>query len=801
MQVDRQTLLFFIIMFIFLSLPNGADQPHSTKDKNTLLTYQESLKQNQRELIASEYHTGYGNLTGLKLSYVDSLDNKNVLDWPFHKYSKKKPWVEDEKYSLFPNEVSGKVKDFWGNDPIDEVDTNSPAYLLNITGKAHGEFEVDKPKKQLKKYILPLPSYLQEYFDSYTRGRREEQKERYDEDPENNPPPDDLGAVPDKIGNFTEDSGKLSISIKSFDYNYRHPGMSKFLYNKTRDSINDAVMVEVKLNLVDNPEINRHELNTLGVYFQRTGSLVSSTSSAKFSGFNALPHFAMGEDNFNTSKLLMSQFLNITDIDRDINMDEMNSDITRSIQQCEYITFLQFEKTEYLKRQLQDIDEELMNPSGIPIPQQIPQIEVKDALLYSPDCGIMINLKADTKLRGNKIEVTDRQFKKILIFFLILVLLQLFIFIRQIKETTTPGQMSNISTSTLSIIGFQDSLIALFFLLISTLTESLYLLFSCVAVISFITCAVFEMRFIVSVMVNQGNERGTTWWEVLRGSVNRNERGNSNADGADGDNTPDTNEPTPVLAAPMPGANDEARYSNGLFASGFSLTIIATFFILNVLTWRVKYRQIFEYVGLLAISSYWTPQFLRNTLKNRRKAFSWEFILGTSLIRLLPIWYFCLYEQNPLRHHYDPVMAMVITAWYALQIALLSFQQILGPRFWLNEKWLPKAYDYHPFLDISDLENGFASDILSNIRAQNEDPAKSDIITCKVDCTICMNEIELPIGVNPESKKPTRQHADKLKGQQYMITPCRHIFHTECLEDWMKYKLQCPVCRNALPPI
>lgn len=800
MQVDRQTLLFFIIMFIFLSLPNGADQPHSTKDKNTLTTYQESLERNQRELLSSEYHTGYGNLTGLKLSYVDSLDNKNILDWPLHKYNKKKPWIEDEKYSLFPNEVSDKVKEFWGNDPIDEADI-SPAYLLNISGKAHGEFEVDKPKKQLKEYSLPLPSYLQEYFDSYTRGRREEQRERYEQDPENNPPPDDVGTAPDRVGNFTEDSGKLSLTIKSFDYNYRHPGMSKFIYNKTTDSVDDAVMVEVKLNLVDHPEINRHELHTLGVYFQNTGSLVASSSSAKFSGFDALPHFAMNEENFNKSRLLMSQFLNITDINRDISMDEMNSDISRSVQQCEYITFLQFDKTEYLRRQLQDIDEELMNPSGRPIPQLIPQIEVKEALLYSPDCGLMINLKPDTKLQGNKVEVTDNQFKKVLIVFLILVLTQLFIFIRQIKETTTPGQLSNISTTTLSIIGFQDSLIALFFLLISTLTESLYLLFSCVAVISFITCGVFEMRFIVSVMVNQGNERGTTWWEVLRGSISRSETGNSNNDGSSDGTTTDANDlPAPVTATPMPGANDEARYSNGLFASGFSLTIIATFFILNVLTWRLKYRQIFEYVGLLAISSYWIPQFLRNTLKNRRKAFSWEFVLGTSLIRLLPIWYLCLYAQNPLRHHYDPMMAVIITLWYALQIGLLCLQQILGPRFWLNEKWLPKAYDYHPFLNISDLENGFASDILSNIRAQNEDPAKSDVITCKVDCTICMNEIELPIGVNAESKKP-KQHGDKLRGQQYMITPCRHIFHTDCLEDWMKYKLQCPVCRNALPPI
>ena len=35
----------------------------------------------------------------------------------------------------------------------------------------------------------------------------------------------------------------------------------------------------------------------------------------------------------------------------------------------------------------------------------------------------------------------------------------------------------------------------------------------------------------------------------------------------------------------------------------------------------------------------------------------------------------------------------------------------------------------------------------------------------------------------------------------YMVTPCRHIFHTACLEGWMRFRLQCPICREELPPI
>ena len=32
----------------------------------------------------------------------------------------------------------------------------------------------------------------------------------------------------------------------------------------------------------------------------------------------------------------------------------------------------------------------------------------------------------------------------------------------------------------------------------------------------------------------------------------------------------------------------------------------------------------------------------------------------------------------------------------------------------------------------------------------------------------------------------------------YMITPCGHIFHTECLEKWFNCKRECPNCRTEM---
>jgi len=39
------------------------------------------------------------------------------------------------------------------------------------------------------------------------------------------------------------------------------------------------------------------------------------------------------------------------------------------------------------------------------------------------------------------------------------------------------------------------------------------------------------------------------------------------------------------------------------------------------------------------------------------------------------------------------------------------------------------------------------------------------------------------------------------QAKSYMETPCEHAFHAKCLEEWIKYKRQCPICRAVLPPL
>lgn len=126
---------------------------------------------------------------------------------------------------------------------------------------------------------------------------------------------------------------------------------------------------------------------------------------------------------------------------------------------------------------------------------------------------------------------------------------------------------------------------------------------------------------------------------------------------------------------------------------------------------------------------------------------------------------------------------------------ILSLQKILGPKFIIPRFLREKSFEYYQNIDcITNLQN---------------------------ECVICLeklktNSININIGpswpLNSSNKISDKTYGeyiinfiskfkDKINKKEYMVTPCRHIFHTACLETWMEMKNECPYCRNKIPPL
>lgn len=234
----------------------------------------------------------------------------------------------------------------------------------------------------------------------------------------------------------------------------------------------------------------------------------------------------------------------------------------------------------------------------------------------------------------------------------------------------------------------------------------------------------------------------------------------------------------------------------------------------NSMSWPPAVRSF--YVNMLATIylSFWVPQIYRNIMRNCRKALLRKFVIGQSILRAAPIAYFYLNKDNVIFAETSATSMAILAGWLWLQVWVLFAQEILGPRFGLPKGWLPEAWDYHPILREDDVEGGGmpiglvqipSSPTLERAQTGEESRKKSDNHSRSVDCAICMNALEVPViparGAGEAISTGTGGVQGMLARRVYMVTPCRHVFHSVCLEGWMKFRLQCPICREPLPPL
>lgn len=506
---------------------------------------------------------------------------------------------------------------------------------------------------------------------------------------------------------------------------------------------------------------------------------------------------------------------------------------------CELLLYLQQYPIHFQSKPDQlDMDwleHELRYPTGAPLPRRSPLS--MSMVGFSPDCGYVIESKGPPEqspseyahLVGAKTEEFNDRAKIGIVAFAITLFVQLNILIKQLKETATPSTRNRVSFYTIAMLAVGDGFgfVTLIFMHLFLGTSQLALYTT--AFLSLFS-VVLELRFLMDIWSVQATEQLRQEREQATNSPPR-----ATPPAASPTPTPESGglplpataarprEATPVVVAPdqddadedTPGtANPGSRAELRSLYSRYCLLLGGIFFLsLQFSTVRSTVRAFYFNTLCFVYLSFWCPQIYRNVMRNCRKALRWDFVLGQSAFRLLPIAYCYAVPDNVLFSQTDMKALLLLVGWVWVQILALASQEMLGSRFFVREGWAPPAYDYHRILREDEEEATMPIGSSQVPDEEDEEDGEGGTSTRKAgeskgkgmkvfDCSICATDIEVPVipsGASNESAPGIGGMI--LQRRAYMVTPCRHIFHTPCLEGWMRYRLQCPNCREILPPL
>ena len=538
------------------------------------------------------------------------------------------------------------------------------------------------------------------------------------------------------------------------------------------------------------------------------------------------------------------------------------SDALFPVPHCEFIVYLQQHPTEDTTVDFKKLEKELRFPTGASIPS-VPSIRMT-ALIFSPDCGFVLESKGPPNfapqeglhLNGQKLESYIGAARRCILAFAAVISAQVFLSIRQMKDASTPSTKSRISFYTIAMMALGDGFACMGFMFVSMMIDAAFLPLIATAFLSFLGVSFFGMKFLMDIWTVQAPERQERDRRRQR-LLNENAvatpapapAGIITAAGADTlplpavARQPADNGSRPIIipsdqdmdteiadntdnTATQPAAQTTTlttarREMSALYSKFYFLLLGLVFLSLHATTWPVPLRSFYTNTICCIYFSFWLPQINRNITRNCRRALRWEYVIGQSILRLSPIVYIYITPQNVLFFGNDRNMAYLFIAWVWLQVWLLGSQEILGPRFFVPKGWAPPAYDYHPvFREDGDEESGstlpigFAQATSSSApghatlpRTGSSSNERSDTKT--FDCAICTESINVPVvrkassgeGQSQGSGAPAALSTTLFARRAYMVTPCRHVFHSGCLEGWMRYRLQCPICRENLPPL
>ncbi|KAI4204509.1 MAG: hypothetical protein LQ350_001059 [Teloschistes chrysophthalmus] len=561
------------------------------------------------------------------------------------------------------------------------------------------------------------------------------------------------------------------------------------------------------------------EMTLHGTHFPREGSVVLTTTSQRFAGIFALPHLTLSPTSFSKSRhfleTTLSETIKIQESASETNTfspwsssPHSSSDLLFPTPHCEYIVYLQQHPIDTLSSDVESIEAELRQPTGrLDLPS--PALKLS-ALIFSPDCGFILESKGPpdyapqygSHLRGPKLESYVRSGRRAILAFAVVVCAEISLLFRQMREASTPSTRSRISFYTIGMMAMGDGFVCMSFLVISILLDAAFLPLVATAFLAFLCVSFFGMKFLMDIWTVQAPEREERQRERERRRAIANPASAASTPAraslitaASGDTLPlpvtaprpnpsngaaqaeqdaqpsevgaqaSTNPvPNPPAVTPDP-ANAARRELSALYTRFYLLLVVILFLTAYSTTWPLALRKFYVHVLSLSYLSFLLPQIHRNIMRNCRKALQWHFVVGQSVLRTCPFFYFYLYTDNILFAEYDSNWVVALVGWVWLQVWILASQELFGPRFLVPKacnRWLPAAYDYHPILREEDIESGLSMPIgftpatasfstaAPNPSPSDKEPSGGDRVDQQkgkltFDCAICMQSFDAPV--------------------------------------------------------
>ncbi|WRT70497.1 uncharacterized protein IL334_007495 [Kwoniella shivajii] len=543
-------------------------------------------------------------------------------------------------------------------------------------------------------------------------------------------------------------------------------------------------------NSSENPTEQSMNYDFLGIHYKPNGTYnIIGLPEGMRIDIRKLPFLWKDESNINQTKEIVLRELEneVKKLDGNLMVGDLRDDDVSELTTCPLLIHLTLPPipSTISKQELDFYNSEIQFPTGIkaslPIPPAYWQVgKGLGGVIIADQCGWIMGIEG-----GKGIGIDDFWDRSVsyAAFATLSQLLVLLLLVRQMERTRTPSTLAKVSLYTIIIMSITDSWVFSAHVVVGIMSDnksSLPMLvpgFMCLC-----TAVVFGPRYAVLLHRIQAPERSSPAPIPPRITPTVPAAQNGAHDGSP--TTPNlttamTDVPTTRIPAVVPALR-------GIFTEHPLLRWLA---ILAVLFCFLQFAFLPSVIPffLFALYSFWVPQIWRNARRGTSRSMDAWFIIGTTLGRLaLPLYTFA-YSENVFFIEKSRWI-WVIVWWQFAQVTLLFAQERFGPSFFLPKSLSPpESYNYHPLIPTSSEDPESASTSLLLLGDGEEEKT----------CSICMEQVDLSNSTHSSSAGISISD----KRRNYALAPCGHLFHTNCLSQWMAVKTICPLCKRSLPPL